>query len=354
MARPGHRRTLKIGLHPGALVHIGEKKRETARITLIEYDEGRFESREVKDIAELQKYRHTPASTWINVDGIHQVEVIENIGRIFGVHSLILEDILNTHQRPKIEDHGEYIYLVWKILSYNDISEKIDSEQISVILGENFLISFLERESAIFDPLKNRLRTDKGHIRKNKVDYLTYSLLDSVVDYYFAILEKVGDRLALLEEELISAPEKQTLQKILSMKREVLFLRKSIWPLREVINNMEKGGYSFFRKETLIYLRDVYDHTIQIMDTVETFRDLISGMLDIYLSSVSNRLNQVMKILTMITTIFIPLSFIAGIYGMNFRYMPELEWKWGYFTVLVLMGIISLIMIYFFRKKRWI
>ncbi|MBM4387929.1 MAG: magnesium/cobalt transporter CorA, partial [Deltaproteobacteria bacterium] len=314
----------------------------------------RFEEREVKDIAELQQYSHAPTFTWINVDGIHQVEIIETIGKFFGVHSLILEDILNTNQRPKIEDHGEYVYIVWKILSYNDATEKIDSEQISIILGSNFIISFLERECAIFDPLKDRLRTNKGHIRKNGVDYLTYSLLDAVVDYYFAILEKLGDRLALLEEELVRAPDKQTLQKILSMKREVLFLRKSIWPLREVINSMEKGGSAIFRKETLIYLRDVYDHTVQIMDTVETFRDVISGMLDIYLSSVSNKLNQIMKILTIITTIFIPLSFIAGIYGMNFRNMPELEWEWGYFSVLIFMGIISLVMIYYFRKKRWI
>jgi magnesium transporter len=290
----------------------------------------------------------------MNVDGLHQVEILEKLGECYGLHPLVLEDILNTDQRPKMEDYGEYIYIVLKALDYNDKSNEIETEQISLILGSNFVFSFQEREGDTFDPIRERIKTGKGRIRRMGADYLAYALLDSIIDNYFIILEKLGEKIELLEEKLVTQPAPETLRTIHYLKREMIFLRKAVWPLREVINGLERGESSLIKESTRVYLRDVYDHTIQTIDTIETHRDMVSGMLDIYLSSVSNRLNSVMKVLTIIATIFMPLTFLAGVYGMNFKYMPELEWRWGYPFIWLIMVGIGVLMLIFFRKKKWL
>jgi magnesium transporter len=344
----------KVGLPPGTLIHIGEEKVERAKVTIIDYGEAQFQEKEVETVEECFPFKDKPTVTWINIDGIHQAEIMEKIGTHFGIHPLILEDIMNTGQRPKMEDFEDYIFVVVKMIYYDDKDSEIRAEQVSLILGSNFVITFQEREGDLFDPVRERIRKGKGRIRRMKADYLAYALVDTIVDHYFVILEKLGEKIEDMEEELIANPTPGTLQTIHTLKRELIFLRKSIWPLREVISVLERGESSLIDESTGIYLRDVYDHTIQVIDTIETFRDMVSGMLDIYLSSISNRMNEVMKVLTIIATIFIPLTFIAGIYGMNFKYIPELEWHWGYGAALIVMGIIAFGMVLYFRRKRWL
>lgn len=349
------KRSRKAGLPPGSLIHIGDKKKEEVKITVIDYDEGNLQEKVITEIQECFTFKDKPTVTWINVDGIHKVEIPEKLGECYGFHPLIIEDILNSDQRPKMEDFGGYIYIVLKMLNLDSRTNSIISEQISLILGPNFVISFQEgHEGDVFNPVRERLRTGKGKIRKMGADYLAYSLIDSIVDNYFIILEKLGEKIESLEERLVTNPAGNVLREIHNLKREMLFLRKSVWPLREVISTMAKGESSLIHPSTGIYLRDIYDHTIHVIDTIETFRDMVSGMLDIYLSSISNRMNAVMKVLTIIATIFMPLTFLAGVYGMNFKYMPELEWKLGYPMIVLVMLIVALIMLFFFRKKKWL
>ena len=321
---------------------------------VIDYDESHFEEKEAKRIEECFAFGDKPTVTWINIDGIHQLDIIEKIGEHFNIHPLVLEDIVTTGQRPKMEDFVDYIFLTLKMLHYSEEEKETKAEQVSLILGSNYVISFQENEGDVFDPIRERIRADKGRIRKMRADYLAYALMDAVVDNYFTILEKLGERIEDFEEELVVNPTPETLQAIHRLKREMIFLRKSVWPLREVINRLERWESSLINKSTAIYLRDVYDHTIQVIDAVETFRDMLSGMLDIYLSSVSNRMNEVMKVLTIIATIFIPLTLVAGIYGMNFRFMPELEEPMGYPMVLLSMLFVGMLMVAYFRKKKWL
>jgi len=343
----------KAGLPPGTLVYVGKKRDEIVKITIIDYDEKHFEERKVKKVEECLPFKDKPTVTWINIDGIQQVDIIEAIGKHFGVHPLVLEDIVNTGQRPKMEDFGNYIFVVLKMIYYDEKEDEIKTEQVSLLISQNFVISFQEREGDVFNPIRERIRGGKGRIRKMGADYLAYALMDGVIDNYFVILEKVGEKLEGMEEELVTNPTPETLQAIHNLKKDMIFLRKSVWPLREVIGGLERGESKLVQESTQIYFRDVYNHTIQVMDAIETSRDMLSGMLDIYLSSVSNRMNEVMKVLTIIATIFIPLTFIAGIYGMNFQNMPELGWRWGYFAVLLVMVVIGISMLVYFKRKRW-
>jgi len=320
----------------------------------MDYDEAHFQEKETKTIEECLLFKDKPTVTWINIDGLHQVEILERLGECYGLHPLVLEDILDTDQRPKMEDYGEYLFIVLRMLNYNDKSSEIEAEQISLILGTNFVLSFQEKEGDTFNPIRERIRNSKGRIRRMGADYLSYSLLDSIVDNYFIILEKLGEKIEFLEDELVTRPTPETLQIIHHLKREMIYLRKAVWPLREVIGSLERGEPPLVKETIRVYLRDVYDHTIQVIDTIETFRDMVSGMLDIYLSSISNRLNAVMKVLTIIATIFMPLTFLAGIYGMNFKYMPELEWRWSYPVVWLIMVGIGVSMLLYFRKKKWL
>jgi len=348
-----HKRSRKSALPPGTLIHVGEKREETVKISVIDYDKKKYEEKSVKDIEECFPFKETSTVTWINIDGVHQVEVIEKVGKYFNIHPLTLEDVVNTGQRPKYDDMGTYLYIVLQMVYPNGDNE-IETEQVSLIVGSNFLFSFQEKEGDVFNPIRERIKDAKGRIRTMGVDYLAYTLVDAIVDNYFSVLERIGEKIETLEEELVDNPQPTTLQTIHNLKRDGIILRKSVWPLREVISGLERGEPSIIQDSTRIFFRDVYDHTIQVIDTIETFRDMISGMLDIYLSSISNKMNEVMKVLTIIATIFIPMTFIAGVYGMNFKYMPELEWRWGYLVVWVVMIGIGVSLLNYFKKKKWI
>ena len=354
MPRYVRKRSKKIGLLPGALVHTGVKKTDKVRITVFDYDELHFEEREVATVEECFPYRDSDRVTWIDIDGIHQVELIEKIGTHFNLHPLVLEDILTTGQRPKVENFGEYLYVVLEMLSYDEKGKGVKAEQVSMVIGSTFVISFQEREEDVLNPIRERIRTAKGLIRKMNADYLAYTLIDAIVDNYYIVLEKLGEEIEGLEGVVVDNPSPGVLRQIHRLKGEMIFLRRAVWPLREVINGLERGESTLIRESTKVFLRDIYDHTIQIIDTVEISRDIIAGMVDTYLSSVSNRMNEVMKVLTIIATIFIPLTFIAGIYGMNFKYMPELEWRWGYFLLLAVMVALGAAMVVYFRSKKWL
>lgn len=356
MARLIKTRAKKKGLPPGTLVHIGEKRAQGASITVIDYDETNISELEVKTLDQCFPFKQSPTTTWINVEGL-DADVIQKLGDCYGFHPLVLEDILNTDQRPKLEDYGEYIYIVVKMLSERKGGKGVEffSEQVSIILGKNFVMSFQEGvKGDVFNHVRERIRSGKGRVRNMGPDYLAYSLMDAIVDNYFVILEAVGERIEDIEDELVSHPAPQTLKNIHELKREMIYLRKSVWPLREVVSWLERGGSPLIKPPTALYLRDVYDHTVQVIDAIETSREMLSGMLDIYLSSLSNRLNEIMKFLTIIGTIFIPLTFVVGIYGMNFDFMPELRWRYGYFIVLFVMLLVSISMLFYFRRKKWI
>ena len=347
------KKSKKVGLPPGSIVHIGNRRDEKVKITIVDYSEAKFQEKEVKSVGECFPYKDKSTVTWINIDGVHEMRVIEEIGKHFNLHPLILEDIVDTDQRPKIKDFGNYIFIILKMLYYEKNDNEMKVEQVSLILGKNYVISFQEREGDVFNSIRERIRNNIGRIRKAGADYLIYGLIDAIVDNYFIIIEKLGEKIENLEDKVISRPKPANLRVIHKLRRDLIFLRKSVWPLREVISILQRGESSLILESTNVYLRDVYDHTIQVIDTVETLRDIISGMLDIYLSSASNRMNEIMKMLTIIATIFIPLTFITGIYGMNFQNMPEIKWVWGYPVVLLGMLIIGIVMVIYFKRKKW-
>lgn len=348
------KRSKKRGLSPGTLVHIGEKRERKPLVTVIDYDEEGFHETILDRLEECVVIKDKSVTTWINVEGVHDIDIVQRLGECFGLHPLVLEDILNTDQRPKIEDYNGYLYIVLKMLyACNDTG--VLTEQISIILGRNFVISFQEGiEGDVFNAVRDNIRTGKGRIRSLGADYLAYSLIDAIVDNYFLALERIDEMIEDLEDEIITRPSNTTSRKIHELKRDMIFLRKAVWPLREVINMMERGESPLIKDTTKVYLKDVYDHTIYVMDAIEALKDMLSGMLDIYLSSISNKMNEIMKFLTIIGTIFIPLTFIVGIYGMNFEYMPELKWRWGYFTVIGIMLAIAIFMLIYFKKKKWL
>lgn len=344
-----------IGLPPGSLIHIGERKVENTRITVINYNEAEFHEFEVKSVEECFLFNDKPYVTWFNISGIHDEEVIGAIGKHFNFHPLMLEDVMNTNQRPKTEDYGDYLFIVLKMLYLdNEEGNQVTTEQVSLVLGPNYVISFQENGQDVFETIRIRIRKKKGRVRTMGADYLAYVLMDTIVDNYFIVMERFGEVLEDIHETLIVKPEPGVLHVIHNMKREMIFLRKSVWPLREVISELQRAGSMWIEDRTTHFLRDLYDHTIQAIDSIESFRDILSSMVDIYLSSVSHKMNEVMKVLTIIATIFIPLTFIAGVYGMNFHYMPELEWKWGYPIIWGIMIVIGLGMLYYFNKKKWL
>lgn len=347
------RKSKKTGLPPGTPIYVGEEEPLPVHINEVSYDEKGFKEKIVDQVSEIIEELHNSDITWVNVNGLRASDIIE-IGNAMGFHPLIQEDIVNTQQRPKAEEYEDHIFFVLKMITYNADTNDIDIEQISFIVGDRFLVSFQERHEDCFNIIRQRIRENKGIIRKMGADYLAYSLIDMIVDGYFTVLEKIGDRLEEIEDELVVNPRIETLHNIYDMKRKMISIRKSVWPLREVISRLDRIGSKQFKEGTSIYIRDVYDHTIQVIDAIETYRDLLSGMLDIYLSSISNKMNQIMQVLTIIGTIFIPLTFLAGIYGMNFQYMPELGWKSSYPVLWGVMIIITGIMIVFFKRRKWL
>lgn len=352
MPKTSGRRSKKAGLPPGSPVHIGEKKSEKVKLSLIDYDSANFEEHTFTRVESCLRFKDKPTTTWINVEGIHDVSVIASIGECFGLHPLLVEDIVNTEQRPKMEDYDDYVFIVLRMLRPS--GKSVVSEQVSIILGANFVLSFQEHEGDVFDPIRTRIREGKGQSRKGGPDFLAYSLVDAIVDKYFVVLEEFGEKIERVEERLIGDHAQKTLREINKLKTELIYLRRAVWPLRDMLAGLERGGSPLIKKSTKLYLRDVYDHTIQIIDTVETYRDIVSGMLDIYLSSMSNRMNEIMKVLTVIATIFIPLTFITGWYGMNFSYMPELQWRLGYPMVLFFMLVVGISMYLYFMRKKWL
>ncbi len=346
----------KAGLPPGTLIYAGNKtEKEKARITLFSFNEEIFEEKECADVEEcFQFFEKKNNVNWLNIDGLHETEVVEKIGKMLNIHPLTQEDILNTEQRPKIEEYAEYIYIVLKMIYPDGSGDDLLSEQVSILLGANYVVTFQEVKGDIFAPVKERLRTGKGRVRTMSADYLAYLLMDALVDNYFIILEKFGEEIEGIEEVLLKNPQTETLHRIHNLKWDLLSMRKSLWPLREEINNLIKTESSLVKQSTFLYLRDLYDHTIRAVEIIETLRDLISGMLEIYLSSISNRMNEVMKVLTLIATIFMPLTLVVGIYGMNFEFMPELHIRWAYPAVLFLMLGVGVGMVFYFKKRKWL
>jgi magnesium transporter len=353
-ARLGEKRSRKLGLPPGTLVHIGEKKADKTFITIRDYDETRLSELKTDRVDACIPYRNAPTVTWVNVEGIHEVENVEQLGTCFGIHPLVLEDVVNTGQRSKLEDFEEYLFLVLRKVSDHEPESGIDYEQLSVILGRHFVLTFQEAESRVFSPIIERLGNEKSRARRMGADYLAYALLDLVVDSYFLVLERIGDRIEVMEDEVVASPTQGTFREIQDLKRELILLRRAVWPLRDLLGGLVRGDSPLIQESTRLYFRDVYDHTIQIIETMDTFRDMLSGFVDIYLSSVSNRMNAVMKVLTIIATIFMPMTFIAGVYGMNFEHMPELAWRWAYPASLGLMGLVALAMLWYFVRKGWL
>jgi magnesium transporter len=346
------KRSRKTGLPPGTLVHIGEKKTDKVAITAFSYAGVRCDEYQVLSLDELAP----PADesvTWVNVSGVHRTDILESCGKQFQLHSLLLEDIANTDQRPKLDDYETCLFLVLKMLSVTE-RQDIVVEQVSLVFGRNFVLSFQENGTDVFTPVRDRLRGGKGRLRQSGADYLFYALVDAIVDQYFAVVEALGEKIEELQDLVVSDPKPETLHKIHALKRQLLFLRRAVWPLREVTNNLSRSECPFLQESTKVFFRDVYDHVVQIVDTIETLREMVSASLDIYLSGISYRLNAVMKVLTIITTIFMPLTFIVGIYGMNFEHMPELKWEWGYPLVVGVMVMIAIAMLGFFIRKRWI
>ncbi len=331
----------------------GEPRTGPVKITVIDYDASRHEEKEVKVVEECFPYRDTSTVTWINIDGLSDTRAIEEIGQCYSIHPLILKDLQNTGQRPKMQDLESYLYLTIKMMTLDNKTQEISIEHISMILGSTYLISFQENVGDVFDPVRERIRRE-GRIRKFGPDYLVYALIDDIVDNYFLVMERLEERVEELEEELVVNATPQSLSKLSKLKKDMIHLRKAVWPLREVISALDREDSPLIRSETRIYFRDVYDHIIQVIDTLETFRDMVSGMIDIYLSSLSYRMNEIMKVLTLIATIFIPLTFVAGVYGMNFDYMPELRHPYGYFMVWGVMIGIVVVMLVYFRKRQWI
>jgi magnesium transporter len=344
----------KAGLPPGTLVHTGEVPATgKSLISTFIYSPDTWQEEHPQQLEQCLPLQEKAGVTWINVQGIHDIELIKRFGECYGLHPLVLEDIVNPNQRPKIEDYGGYIFIVTRITGLKE--QSLESEQISLILGPGYVLSFQEGlDGDLFETVRERIRNGRGRIRTLGPDYLCYALVDAVVDSYFKILEEMGEVVEDLEEELAKEPTQQMLRRIIGLKREIIFMRKGVWPLREVTSELERGESSLISDEARLFFRDTYDHTIHVIDGVETFRDLLSGMLDLYLSSVSNRTNEIMKFLTIVGTIFLPLTFLVGVYGMNFKQMPELEWRYGYYVLWVFMLGISAAMIAFFKKKRWL
>ncbi len=354
MAKFKHHKSKKTGLPPGTLVHTGDKKTEVSKVNLFSYNELEIIEKnnvKIKDIVKAKADSKT--QEWINILGVHDTQLVEELGQIFNLHPLLMEDIVSVHQRPKIDEYDNCLFVVVRIL-FLDANEQLQSEQVSFVLMENTLISFHENQDDCFEIIRERLRKGKGRVRKMGTDYLIYALMDAIVDHYFIILDKYGEILENIETDLLQDADDKIINRIYKMKSNVLHLRKTVVPMRETVNTLMKGGVDEIKESTQIFMKDLYDHIIQVYETTENYRDTLSGLMDIHLSSSSNKMNRIMKVLTIISTIFIPLTFIVGVYGMNFHYMPELEWKFGYFGIWAIMLIIVGGMIYVFRNKKWL
>jgi magnesium transporter len=341
-----------IGAPPGTMFYNGEQAGTPVKITLIEFNETEFFEREFFNLSECFSHVKTDMVKWINVEGLHDTKIIGDIAAFYNIHPLTQEDIVHIDQRPKFEEYDNYLLTIMKMILYN---EEVNAEQLSMILLKDTVISFQEPEGGdAFDVIRLRLRQCKGRVRKLGADYLFYALMDAVVDYYFHAIEKIGDKIERIEEEIINEPRRESLIELYNLKREVIYLRKQVWPVRDLVNNLIRSESQLITSNTQLFFRDLQDHTSRIIDSVETYRDLLSGIMDIYLSTNSNKMNEVMKVLTIMSSIFIPVTFVAGVYGMNFEFMPELKSPYGYAITWLVMICVMGGMIFYFRRKKWI
>lgn len=347
-------KTSKTGTAPGTVNYLGGKSEEKINLHIFDYNKTDFTEKDINFLKESVPFKESPNVTWLNISGVHDEKLIHDVGEQFEIHPLTLSDIANTTQRPKIEEYDDYLYIVLKMVYFDKILKEIIIEQVSLIVRKDYIISFQEKDGDVLENLRERIRSNKGKVRKLGSDYLLYAITDSIVDNYFVVLEQISEEIEALEEQLLLSADQEILNKIYRLKQELIFLRKSIWPTREVINTLQRAEHELISNETAIYLRDVYDHTIQVVETTETFRDMVAGMLDLYLSTVSNKMNEVMKVLTIFAAIFIPLTFLAGVYGMNFEFMPELKWRLAYPIWWLITIILTVGMVIYFRRKKWL
>lgn len=354
MARYLIRRRKKHGLPPGSLVFLGEEKTQPVRLHVIDYDGEAFSEYQPGSVEALAALRHSGTVSWIDVDGVHDVEIIRRLGELFEIHPLVLEDIVSVGQRPKLEEFDGYLFLVLKMHSYEAASRQVQSEQVAFVVGPTWILSFHEDPGDIFDGIRERLRTHQGRLRRSDAVYLAYSLLDVVVDHYFLVLEALGDEIEDLEDTVLGEADAALQRRINVLRRELILLRRTAWPLRELLSVLDRSESRLVTPETRPYFRDVYDHAVQVIDIIESMRDVLGGLMDLYMTSLSNRMNEVMKLLTIIGTIFIPLTFIVGVYGMNFDHMPELHARWGYPAVWGLMIALAIGLVWYFRRRRWL
>ena len=345
-------RSRKAGLPPGALVHIGEVKTATPTLSLIDFGPETYAEHELFDLASLDAVPRAPGVRWLNVHGVHDASLLGAIGERFGLHPLVIEDVLNTDQRPKVDDYDHYLFIVTHLYDSSNLPFEIARDQISLVVGHDFVLSFQERPSGTFAPIRQRLRAEKSPLRRMGGDYLAYSLLDAIVDSYFSVTENLNERAETLEEEILGKPQVGTLQGIHDLKRCAMQLRRTVWPLRETLNTLYRGQADFFRPETQLYLRDVYDHSVHVLESLEDLRELLTGLLDIYLTTVSNRVNLEVRKLTVVTTIFMPATLIAGVFGMNFHEMPWLAQPSGFWQAIFLMVGVALSMAGIFWYRR--
>lgn len=343
----------KAGAPPGTLIYIGEESYEKVRVTVFSYNATEYEEQEITQLDRLGDFIKPGRTTWVNVDGVHHPELVNLVCDRFNIHPLVQEDIVNTEQRPKMENYDDYLYFVLKMIDLDE-DQEINAEQVSIILAKDFILSFQEEPGDIWDPIRSRIRALETRLGSMGADYLGYRLMDSILDRYFPILEMIGERVDNLEEELIEEPNKKTLTQVYELRSDLIFLRKSSWPMREIVTEMQRVSSNIFDDDLKVFLRDFQDHIIRVSEKVETYRDTTSSMVDLYMSSVSIRMNEVMKVLTVISTIFIPLTFITGLYGMNLDFMPEIHSPWSYPIVLGIMALMVVGQLMWFRRKKWL
>ena len=345
----------KSGLPPGSLIHVGEVLESVGNMSVIDYSKGRFEEKKIESVDEILAYKDSETVTWVIIEGLTDVAVVERIGAIFGIHHLVLEDILNTNQRPKFEEYDDHLYIVLKCLLSEDTHFSVNNEQVSLLVMKNFVIMFKEKKDELFLPLQQRIRTSSGKFRGLGSDYLAYAILDFIVDQNFILIDLLDESITTLEDSLLTGePKQDMLYKIQRLKREMISIRRYVSPVRELLSEMLRSESDLIHENTHIFLRDVSDHSIRVVESIESYREILTGLLDIYVSTVSNKMNQIMKVLTVFTSIFIPLTFIAGIYGMNFEYMPELKWKWAYPLTWAVFIVIPIVLLVYFKRKKWL
>ncbi|MDR2220890.1 MAG: magnesium/cobalt transporter CorA [Methylobacillus sp.] len=343
----------KVGQLPGTLHPPSEKKTSHIKLAMFRYDSQNLIETSAETLDKLDIAVRDDV-LWLNVHGLHDPDLMRQIGQVFNLHPLVMEDILNTDQRPKVDDYDDYLFIVARFFGYDKTTMEISSEQVSIVLGKNFVLTFQELPTGSFDPVRERLRSGKGRLRSSNAAYLAYSLIDVIVDRYFIVLEQMDDDCDTLEDSLLRNPDGYLLKKIHLLKRETMELRRAVWPLREVINTLMRNESGLFEHETVLHLRDVYDHTVHFIESLEALRDMLSGMLDIYFSTLSNRINMEVRALTVVAMMFMPATLIAGIFGMNFEVMPWLKDHSGFWFAIALMGGIATLMTLVFWRRQWL